>query len=685
MAGYYRQFIPGFATLAAPLTDLTKSREPFRWGSEQQEAFDALKTALTQSPILVHPDVSKPYILYTDASNKAVGAILVQKDNEGVERVISYLSHKLSGAQLNWATIEKEAYAIIYALKKFHAYLWGAKFEIHTDHKPLRSLFQSEIRSSKISRWSQQIQEFQAPILYHPGKLNIRADMLSRIAAIEPSTPTPVVVPADIPDVWVTDRIDLHDLARRQKEQFCDAYVEASQETDESPYIVQGSLLFTMAEPSRNAGRYLRLLLPQQFRQQVIDRCHAEVGHAAFLKTLARVQEHYVWPGMRQHIKDYIRHCVLCNSLSPNHPAHPRGTVPVPPAPFHTWGIDLVGPFPRDRRGRQYLLTCVDHLSGWCEAIPIASKKADTVQEAFIDNIVARYGVPRYLISDNGGEMTSSNFENWLREFGISHRLTSPYHPQCNGMTERFNGTIQKLLLKLTGGNPRKWTEYLASALYAYRITQGQAGISPYQAVFGQKPRLPRANPSSQEEGERLQAIRLAERILREYRSKQKETYRENEPSRAKRLPPGTFVSVRILNPKKGETRWQPGYQVISSHDGALRVIELDTGNVVRINQRNVREIPESKPYDEINPLPPLKNQTTFDYVSSEAKPIPVVEESYLPTRIPRGPKRPSNDQPNLTTPSVPVPAVSAALAPSIVFPSDDWSSWCDFVFHFTH
>ncbi|ELU12349.1 hypothetical protein CAPTEDRAFT_196934 [Capitella teleta] len=187
------------------------------------------------------------------------------------------------------------------------------------------------------------------------------------------------------------------------------------------------------------------------------------------------------------------------------------------------------------------------------------------------------------------------------------------------------------------------------------------------------------------EEGERLQAIRLAERILREYRSKQKETYRENEPSRAKRLPPGTFVSVRILNPKKGETRWQPGYQVISSHDGALRVIELDTGNVVRINQRNVREIPESKPYDEINPIPPLKNQTTFDYVSSEAKPIPVVEESYLPTRIPRGPKRPSNDQPNLTTPSVPVPAVSAALAPSIVFPPDDWSSWCDFVFHFTH
>ncbi|ELU12583.1 hypothetical protein CAPTEDRAFT_210072 [Capitella teleta] len=111
----------------------------------------------------------------------------------------------------------------------------------------------------------------------------------------------------DIPDVWVTDRIDLRDLARHQKEQFHDAYVEASQETDESPYIVQGSLLYTIAEPSHNAGRYLRLLLPQQFRQKVIDRCHAEVGHAAFLKTLSRVQEHYVWPDVALVVSDHLR------------------------------------------------------------------------------------------------------------------------------------------------------------------------------------------------------------------------------------------------------------------------------------------------------------------------------------------------------------------------------------------
>lgn len=632
MAGYYRQCIPGFATVALPLTELTKHKEPFRWGYEHQDAFDRLKVALTSTPVLAHPDVNRPYTLYTDASDAAVGAILVQVDKNGTERVISYLSHKLSGAQLNWPTIEKEAYGIIYALKKFHAYLWGARFEIHTDHKPLKSLFQSEIKNTKLQRWAIQISEYGAPILYHPGKLNIRADMLSRIAAVE-SVVTDIP-PIDVPDVWHTDHIDPNELSQLQREQFADAYVEASQDTDETRYVIEKGILFTLAQPSTTSSRYMRVLLPQQFRQQVIDRCHSEVAHAAFSKTLARIQENYVWPGMRKHVREYLASCVYCNTVTPHNPSQPRGIIPTPSSPFHTWGIDLVGPFPRDRRGRQYLLTCIDHLTGWCEAIPIASKKAETVQEAFMDNIVARYGLPSVLISDNGGEFTSSNFEQWLREFGVTHRLTSPYHPQSNGMTERFNGTIQRLLLKLTGGNERHWSKYLSEALYAYRITHGPSGLSPYQAVYGQRPRLPRASVGTQEEGERLKAIRLAEKFLQDFRKEQREKYKGHEPRNAKSLPPGTFVSMRVLNPKKGQSKWQPGYQIVSSHNGALRVLELDTGNVIRVNQRHVREIPESKSYDEVDPLPALV-KGSVKFPPQEATPISVNHNGHISVNVP--------------------------------------------------
>ena len=114
-------------------------------GPEQQEAFDQLKLALAKAPVLTHPQLAISYVLYTDASDKVIGAILIQKDNQGNEQVISQVSHKLSGAQLHWPTIEKEAYEIICALEKLHPYLWGAIFQIHTDHKPLK--VSSRVRS----------------------------------------------------------------------------------------------------------------------------------------------------------------------------------------------------------------------------------------------------------------------------------------------------------------------------------------------------------------------------------------------------------------------------------------------------------------------------------------------------------------------------------------------------------
>merc|ERR1711893_494432 len=141
---------------------------------------------------------------------------------------------------------------------------------------------------------------------------------------------------------------------------------------------------------------------------------------------------------MGRHVREYLATCPHCRTLTPPQQKNPRGQMPVPPTAFHTWGVDLVGPFPRDQRGRKYLLTAVDHLTGWAEAIPIASKKALTVQEAFMDHVVARYGIPTIIITDNGGEFVNASFRKWTQEFGIEHRKTSPYNPRCNGMAEKF-------------------------------------------------------------------------------------------------------------------------------------------------------------------------------------------------------------------------------------------------------
>ena len=325
---------------------------------------------------------------------------------------------------------------------------------------------------------------------------------------------------------------------------------------------------------------------------------------------------------MRNHTREFVSRCIHCKTLTPPNAPHPHGEMPTPPRIFHTWGIDIVGPFPRDTFGKQYLLKCIDHLTGWAEAIPLASKKTHTVQEAFLNNIVARYGIPEMLVSDNGGEFTSDDFEQWLRECGTQHRRTSPYNPQSNGMIERFNGTIQKLLLRLTGGNERHWSKYLSEALYACRISEGPFGLSPYQAVFGTRPRLPRAS-NSRDEGDRLKAIHLATKILVELREEARRKYKSNEPRAAKTFAPGTLVSIRVLAPRKGQAKWQSGYQVLSNYQGGLRLLELSTGKELRINQRNVREIPAPKSYDEIDPPKKPTNKNSNFLIPTCAIPVP--------------------------------------------------------------
>ncbi len=182
MTGYYHQCIPGYAHIAAPLTAMTHKNAVFEWGPRQQEAFLQLKQTLcSNSVVLHHPDPSKPYILHTDVSDFAVSAILTQEDDTGLDQPMQYVSRTLSSSQRKWATIVKEAYAIIYVLGRLRPYLQSARFVIYTDHKPLKSLFKCEMKNTMVQRWVMQIAEFRCEIRYRPGKNNVCADMLSRI------------------------------------------------------------------------------------------------------------------------------------------------------------------------------------------------------------------------------------------------------------------------------------------------------------------------------------------------------------------------------------------------------------------------------------------------------------------------------------------------------------------------
>jgi hypothetical protein len=169
MAGYYRQLVPEYATLAEPLHRLTRKDVEWTWGGPEQAAFQALKDSLTSTTVMAHPRVNDPYILYTDACDYALGGVLCQEDEDGVERPIQYISASFNSTQRRWAVIEKEAYGVIYCMKKLRAYLLGSEFTVFTDHKPLLSLFTKEMANTKIQRWAVLLAEYNARIKYRPG------------------------------------------------------------------------------------------------------------------------------------------------------------------------------------------------------------------------------------------------------------------------------------------------------------------------------------------------------------------------------------------------------------------------------------------------------------------------------------------------------------------------------------
>ena len=189
MASYYRSFIENFSLLVKPISELTKKHSKFTWDDEKEKSFQILKDKLCSAPVLAHPNLNHPYKLYTDASDYAIGGILTQ-EIDGKERPIQYISRQLGGSELKWATIEKEAFAIIFSLNKLRQYLLGSKFTIYTDHKPLRSLFTSQVQNLRVQRWAVILSEFTCDIEYKTGKTNVQADLLSRIRESKDRTNT---------------------------------------------------------------------------------------------------------------------------------------------------------------------------------------------------------------------------------------------------------------------------------------------------------------------------------------------------------------------------------------------------------------------------------------------------------------------------------------------------------------
>ena len=507
LASYYRRFIPAFSKVATPLFALTRKDALFRWDEQCQKSFDHLKDLLIQAPLLVFPDFAKPFVLETDASGQGLGAVLGQQQESGLVAPIAYASRTLQKHEQNYGVTELEALGVVWAIRHFRPYLYGHACKVYTDHEALKSLLNTPHPSGKLARWGLAIQELDLEIHYRPGRSNQAADALSRPAISNDGLLGAPVQAKDgeetIHRLTTTGDEDADGLASRQdsdgelkviKQYLLDNKLPDQEEKareltlNKAQYEVIDNVLYHI-EPDKT----LRIVPPTADRKGLFETAHGGVlgGHLRTAKMHSQPSRQYWWPRMRADIVEWTKACQICATRNVGKPLHPPLT-PIPVAgPFDRVGVDVIR-FPPSQRGNKYAIVFVDYLTKWPEVFPAKDQSALTIARLLVEKVVTRHGVPTQLLSDRGASFLSNLMKSVYELLGLKKVNTTAYHPQTDGLVERFNRTLTDMLSKKVKKGGKDWDQQLPYVLFAYRASiQESTGESPFFVLYGRTPRVP--------------------------------------------------------------------------------------------------------------------------------------------------------------------------------------------------
>ncbi|KAJ9565224.1 hypothetical protein OSB04_001190 [Centaurea solstitialis] len=478
LAGYYRRFIQDFSKIASALTVLTKKNAKFLWTEKQEEAFQTLKKKLCQAPILSLPDGSEDFMVYSDASKMGLGCVLMQRG-----KVISYASRQLKDHERNYPVHDLELAAVVFALKLWRHYLYGTKCTLFTDHKSLQHIFDQKELNMRQRRWLELLKDYDCDLLYHPGKANVVADALSRKNHGD--------------GIAVTlNRISVvSSLLERIKT----SQTEALQEENlKDEVMVKQKELLT--EDSRGLKLFQgRIWVPKLCgnRELLLDDAHKSKYsiHPGSTKMYRDLKMNYWWPVMKLDVASYVEKCVTCLQVKAEH-QKPYGSWQPLDIPEWKWEhitMDFVTKLPRTLRGHDTIWVIVDRLTKSAHFLEMRETLLmDKLAKLYIKEIVRRHGVPLSIVSDRDSRFTSQFWHGLQEGLGTKLKLSTAYHPQTDGQSERTIQTLEDMLRSCVidfGGN---WDTHLPLVEFAYNNSfHSSIGMAPFEALYGRKCRTP--------------------------------------------------------------------------------------------------------------------------------------------------------------------------------------------------
>ncbi|KAJ9531498.1 hypothetical protein QJQ45_015038 [Haematococcus lacustris] len=487
-ANYYRRLLHHHAHRVLPLTDLLRDEQPWRWGEVEQRAFADIKAAMASSPVVRPPDFSLPFTVKTDASLFAIGAVLTQQDSSGAEYVVAYESRKLNPAQVNYPAHERELLAVLHALTTWRHYLLGRPFIVETDNSATTHVLTQSNLTGRQMRWTQRLAEFDITFVHKAGKHHTVPDALSR----RPDHQLTALSIVD-PDPSFFSTFDRHapeDLAYQAA--LSQALSPPSPSSPTHLQVIEGRLYTTSTPP--------RLYIPSSpLRAQLLHEAHDAhtAAHLGRAKTLERLQRHFYWPQMHKTVQEYVRTCDKCqrNKASNQLPPGLLQPLPIPSRNWQQVSMDFIGPLPATPRGHTMIFTIVDKLSKMIHLIPTTTTAtAHDTARLFFDHIFKHHGLPEAIISDRDPKFTSDFWTSLFHLTGTRLLLSSAYHPQTDGQTERANRTVEDMLRPYVNDHKTDWDQHLAAVEFAYNSSEHVGtGFTPFYLNYGQHPTTPSA------------------------------------------------------------------------------------------------------------------------------------------------------------------------------------------------